>query len=140
MPIDSRHRQQMPPKTSSDRGFGLVFTAFFAIIAGLPLVHGHPPRWPLLAVAVVFLSLALIKPGILAPLNRLWTKFGELLHRLMNPVIMGLMFFVVLTPMALLMRLTGKDPLRLRLDHDTDSYWIPRQPPGPPPESLKNQF
>ena len=140
MPIDSRQHSQMPVKTSSERGFGLVFTAFFALLAGLPLLHGHAPRWSLLAVAAVFLALALLSPSLLAPLNRLWTKFGEILHRVMNPVIMGLMFFLIITPMALAMRLAGKDPLRLRMDPDTDSYWIPREPPGPPPESLKNQF
>ena len=130
----------MPEKSSTDRGFGLVFTAFFVLIACLPLLHGQTPRWTLLGLAAVFLLLALLRPSLLAPLNRLWMRFGALLHQFMNPVIMGLMFFLIITPMALAMRLAGKDPLHRKMDADAGSYWIPREPPGPPPESLKNQF
>ena len=79
-------------------------------------------------------------PAALAPLNRVWTRFGLLLHRIVSPVVLGVMFFVVVTPTGLLMRALGKDPLRLRLTVTQRSYWIDRQPPGPAPDTLNNQF
>src|SRR5262245_23347122 len=136
---ESFHREANV-KGSSDRSFGLVFAAFFAIVAALPLLFGAPLRWWALAVAGLFLLLALVAPAALAPLNRLWTKFGLLLHRVMSPVVLGVMFFLVITPIGLLMRLLGKDLLRLKFDRAAGSYWISREPPGPPPESLKDQF
>ena len=75
-----------------------------------------------------------------APLNRLWLKFGLLLYKVMNPLILGLLFFVTIMPIGLVMRAFGKDFLRLRLDRNAKSYWIDRTPPGPPPQSMRNQF
>lgn len=125
---------------SSDRSFGLVFAAFFALIGLLPLLLGKSPRIWALGTAGVFLLAALLFPSLLAPLNRLWLKLGLLLHRIVSPIALGIMFFLVITPMGLVMRAMGKDFLRLRLDPAARSYWIPREPPGPAPESLKNQF
>ena len=127
-------------KSASDRSFGFVFTAFFAIIGLLPLLHGHSLRIWALAVSAVFLLLALLLPACLTPLNRLWTKFGMLLHHIVSPLALGILFFLVVTPIGLVMRLFGKDPLRLRLDRSAGSYWIERTPPGPAADSLKNQF
>lgn len=127
-------------QSSSDRSFGIVFTVFFAIIGLLPLLHGHGLRLWALAVSAVFLLLALLFPACLAPLNRLWTKFGMLLHHIVSPLALGILFFLVVTPIGLVMRLFGKDPLRLRLDRSASSYWIERTPPGPTADSLKNQF
>lgn len=125
---------------SSNRSFGLVFAAFFGVIGLLPLVMGRPPRvWPILT-GLLFLLAALLFPSALAPLNRLWFKLGLLLHRVVSPIALGIMFFLVFTPMGLLMRAMGKDPLRLRRDANAQTYWIDRQPPGPAPESLKDQF
>jgi hypothetical protein len=124
----------------SDRSFGLVFAAIFALIGLLPLLFGRGPRVWALAAAGLFLLAALAFPPVLAPLNRLWLKFGLLLHRFVSPIALGIMFFLVITPMGLVMRAMGKDFLRLRLDPAADSYWIERKPPGPAPESLKNQF
>ncbi|HQR50033.1 MAG TPA: SxtJ family membrane protein, partial [Methylophilaceae bacterium] len=87
-----------------------------------------------------FLLLALVIPRVLAPANRAWTKFGLLLHDIVSPIALGILFFVVVTPTGLLMRLLGKDPLRLRFERSAKSYWIVRTPPGPDAESLKNQF
>lgn len=127
-------------KASSDRAFGGVITAALLLIALLPLwVGGHPRTWALVAAAIVA-SAAALAPALLSPLNRLWTTFGELLRRLMSPLILAFIFFVVLTPLGLLMRLFGKDLLRLRLDRHATSYWQPRHPPGPKPESFKDQF
>jgi hypothetical protein len=125
---------------SSDRTFGLVFTAFFAIVAVLPMLRGEPPRLWAFAAAGAFLLLALAVPRALAPLNRLWLRFGDLLHRIVSPIALAILFYGVVTPTGLLMRLFGKDPLRLRFDREAKSYWIAREPPGPPPESLKDQF
>jgi predicted membrane metal-binding protein len=129
-----------PAKTSSDRSFGLVFAAVFAIVTIWPLIHGEDIRWWSLAIAAAFLVIALAIPRILHPLNRAWTAFGLLLHRIVSPVIMGAIFFVAVTPIALLMRLFGKIPLQLRFDPKAASYWIVRTPPGPAGDTMKNQF
>jgi predicted membrane metal-binding protein len=127
-------------KPSSDRSFGLVVATFFLIVGFWPLVRAQPIRWWALGVAAVFALLALLWTAALAPLNRLWVKLGALLYKVVSPVVMALLFYVTVTPIALLMRLLGKDPLRLRRDPDAASYWIDRTPPGPSPESMKNQF
>ncbi len=88
----------------------------------------------------MFLILAYTFPRILNPLNRLWLKFGLLLYKVVNPIVLGLLFFVTIAPIGLVMRMFGKDFLRLKLDRDAKSYWIERAPPGPPPQSMKNQF
>lgn len=125
---------------SSDRSFGFVFAAVFAAIGFAPLLHGGMVRvWPL-PVAGLFLAIAVLRPAVLAPLNGLWRRFGLLLHRIVNPLIMGLMFFAAVTPTAWVLRLFGKRPLKLQFESKVDSYWIPRNPPGPPPESIRRQF
>jgi hypothetical protein len=81
-----------------------------------------------------------MRPSLLSPLNRLWLGLGAILHRIVNPLVMGLMFFAVITPTALILKLIGKDLRRRRFSPGTQSYWIPRQPPGPEPQSMRNQF
>lgn len=125
---------------SSNRTFGCVFAAFFGLVGLLPLITGRPPRIWALGGGGIFLLVALLFPSVLAPLNRLWTKLGLLLHRVVSPIALGIMFFLVITPMGLVMRALGKDPLRLRLRPDAESYWIDRCPPGPAPETMKDQF
>jgi hypothetical protein len=127
-------------KMGSERSFGLVFAGFFALVGLWPLLGGEAPRNWALGLGALFLLLAFAAPKLLTPLNKLWFKFGLLLHHIVNPLVMALMFFVVIMPIGLLMRIFGKDPLRLRFDREAKSYWIPRDPPGPAPESLKNQF
>ena len=127
-------------KGSSNRFFGIVFAVVFAIIGLFPLIDGSSVRWWSLIVAGVFLALAFAAPKLLSPLNRLWMRFGLLLHRIVNPLVMALLFFLVVTPIALLMRLFGKRPLHLETEPDAQSYWIPRDPPGPEPETMKQQF
>ncbi len=127
-------------KGSSDRGFGIVFTVVFAIIGLWPLIHANGPRWWSLAIALALLAVALARPALLAPLNRVWMRFGLLLHRIVNPVVMGLLFYLVLTPFGFVLRMLGKDPLRRSFDPTARSYWIPRSPPGPLPDTMKNQF
>jgi hypothetical protein len=89
---------------------------------------------------VLFLAAALLYPAVLNPLNRAWLKFGLLLHRLVSPFVMGLVFFGTVLPTGLIMRAMGKDLLRLKPQPDAESYWIVRQPPGPAPETMKDQF
>ena len=133
-----RHTSQI--QSSSDRSFGFVFAAVFLIIALYPLLHASGIRIWAVVISGLFLLLAALVPQILAPANRLWTKFGMLLHHIVSPVALGVLFFLVVTPTGLLMRLFGKDPLRLRFDPAADSYWIKRDPPGPAADSLNNQF
>ena len=125
---------------SSDRSFGLVFSAFFLIIAVLPLFDGGRMRLWASIVSGLFLAASFVAPGILSPLNRLWTRFGLLLHKIVGPVVLGVMFYAMVTPMGILRRLFGNDPMRLRLEPALKSYWIKREPPGPKPESMTDQF
>ncbi len=125
---------------SSDRAFGLVFAAVFLLVSLWPAVRGEMPRWWALAIAAVFAGTAILWPRALAVPNKLWTKLGVLLGAVVGSVALGLLFYAVLTPLGVFMRLTGKDPLRLRPDRAARSYWIPREPPGPPPDSMDRQF
>lgn len=133
-------RSSEPVAGSSDRSFGLVFAGFFALLT----LHnwwraGH--AWPIeLAIAAVFLAAALVRPNLLHWPNLAWTKLGSLLGAVVSPIVMALLFFLVVTPVGLLMRLTGTDPLRRRGPRQGDSYWIVREPPGPPGESMSEQF
>ena len=124
----------------SDRSFGVVFTVVFSLVGLLPLWRGAGPRWWAVGVAVVVGLLALLWPRALAPANRVWLRIGLLLHRIVSPVALGVMFYGVVTPMGALMRVCGKDSLRLQRDDKQASYWIRRDPPGPKPDSMSNQF
>jgi hypothetical protein len=125
----------------SERAFGLVFTVVLGGVGVWILLFGTRwPAWPWLGAASVLLALSLCAPRVLAPLNRAWFRFGLRLHAVVNPVILGFVFFCVVTPIGLLARLVGKDFLRLRRDPKATSYWIERDPPGPAPESLRDQF
>jgi len=125
---------------SSDRSFGFVFAVVFVVIAAWPLLAGNGVRPWALAVAAGFALIAVVMPSLLAVLNRLWMKFGLLLGKIVSPVALGILFYGAFTPLGIVMRLAGKDPLRLKLDPHATSYWIPREPPGPPPGSMTNQF
>ena len=140
--MDEHHENLSRPhaKASSDRSFGFVFGVVFAVVALWPMLEDATPRWWALLIGAVFAVLALIRPGSLSPLNRAWAQFGLLLHRVVNPIVMGLLFVLVVAPMGIAMRLLGKDLLSLRLDKEAKSYWIERKPPGPAPESMNNQF
>jgi hypothetical protein len=133
------HREEKI-KGSSDRSFGIVFAVVFALIAGWPLLYGGELRLWSLAVAFAFARVAWLRPALLAGPNRWWMKFGLLLGMVVSPIALGILFFAVLVPIGFLMRATGKDPLRLKREAGAESYWIPRAPPGPPPDSMKNQF
>ena len=125
---------------SSDRSFGLVFAAVFLIIAAFPLFYGEGIRWGSVGVAGIFALLALLRPTLLSLLNRLWMKFGLLLGKIVSPIALGILFYLVITPIGIVIRLSGKDPLRLKFMPEADTYWILREPPGPEPGSLSKQF
>ena len=125
---------------SSDRSLGFVFAIVFAAVGLWPLKEAQPPLAWALGVAAATGAVAAFRPAWLGPLNRLWTRFGLILHHIVNPVVMALLFYLAITPYALVMRLFGKDLLKLRFEPDRKSYWIERQPPGPAPDSMKRQF
>ena len=125
---------------SSDRSFGLVFAGAFLIVACWPLFYGGLLRWWSLGIAIAFALVAICKPVLLKRLNWLWTRLGLLLGKIVSPIALGILFYAVVTPIGMLVRLTNKDPLRLKLDAGADTYWITRKPPGPPPDSMNNQF
>jgi hypothetical protein len=127
-------------KASSDRSFGLVFAAVFAILAAWPVVSGGALRLWALALAVVFLAAALAYPRILHPLNRLWFRIGALLHHVVTPIVMGLIFCFGVVPTALIMRMRHRDPLRLDVHRNGETNWVVRVPPGPSPDSMKRLF
>ena len=127
------------PERSSDRTFGLLFAAIFAGVAFWPLPEGSVRVWSLL-VGLIFLVLALGSPGALSWLNLSWMRFGLLLNRIVSPVAIGIVYYLALVPTALLMRVFGKLPLHLDYDPKADSYWIPRNPAGPDPKTMIDQF
>ena len=127
-------------RSSSDRTFGFVFTAFFLATGLFPMFKHHPPRqWSLIASGACLL-VALVYPALLHPANFLWTRLAVLLNKIVSPIVTGLVFYLVFTPMGVLMRMCGKDPLRLRFESNKNSYWMERNPAGPLPESMSNQF
>ena len=127
-------------KAGSERALGIVFAVVFMIVGLWPLIGGGAIRLWALIVAGVFMALGCLAPKLLKPLNWLWFRFGLLLHKVMNPLIMALLFFTTVTPIAIIMKIMGKDPLRRKFDPTAKSYWIERQPPGPDPETMRNQF
>jgi hypothetical protein len=128
-------------KNSSARSFGLVFTTFFVLVGAVPVVrHSGGPRWWALVLAACILAVALLKSSWLVAPSRLWTKLGLLLNQVVSPVVMAVLFFGMFTPVAAILRLTGRDSLRLRRDPDAKSYWIDRVPAGPDPQGMANQF
>jgi hypothetical protein len=125
---------------SSDRTFGCVMAGFFALVALLPMLSGKTPRLWAFVVATAFLLPALLFPRSLSLLNKLWTRFGLLLSSIMSPIASAVMFFGVITPYGWLARKFRKDAFPIRFDAAAKSYWITRTPPGPEPQSLKDQF
>ena len=124
----------------SDRSFGLVMALALAAVTALNAWHSGK-LWPWTGgLAALFVAAALLRPAVLHPLNLVWLRFGLLLHRVVNPVVMALLFYGTVLPTGLVMRLMGKDLLRLKRQPDADSYWIVRQPPGPSPETMRDQF
>jgi hypothetical protein len=128
-----------PASESSDRSFGLVFAVLFAVVALWPLIYFELPRWWALGVALAFMAAALIRPQLLHHFNRAWLAFGRLLHRIVGPLVMGMIYFLCVTPTGLIMRLRRKNLLWLKRP-PVKSYWIPRDELPPGAQSMRNQF
>jgi hypothetical protein len=135
---DYSRREEL--RVPSDRSVGIVFAAFFAAVAVWPLLSSRPFRLWAAVAAAAFLGAVLLFPSVLHPLNRIWTALGLAIGRVIEPVVTTVLYFAVFTPWGLLLRALGKDLLQLRYDSRASSYWIPRKPPGPPPETMSNQF
>ena len=124
----------------STRAFGITMTVVLVLLALLNLWQDGS-WWPwLLGIAALPAIAAYLCPSAIQPLNRAWLKLGLALHAVVSPVVMGLLFFTVITATAVIMRILGKNLLRLSRPENVQSYWIPRRPPGPAPESMKDQF
>ena len=123
-------------KISSNRSFGIVFFVVFLIIAIYPLTHSGDVRLWSVIFSIVFLVLGLLNSKILTPLNKLWFKLGIFLGKIISPIVMGIIFFLVVTPIGLIMRLLGKDVLSLKYNKNK-SYWIEKKGPK---SIMKNQF
>jgi len=121
---------------STNKSFGIVFFVFFLIIALYTLIHYSDIRYWSLFLSLIFLILGLVNSRILTPLNKLWFKFGTFLGKIISPIIMGLIFFIVVTPIAIFMKVLNKDLLNLKFNNDK-SYWIEKTGPK---SKMKNQF
>jgi Saxitoxin biosynthesis operon protein SxtJ len=124
----------------SDRNFGFTMAVVFALIGALGLYKSssHAPIW--LGIAALFAGLTVWRPQSLGVANRAWLKLGLLMYRVVNPVIMAILFFGAILPIGWMMRIFGKDFLRLRWDRSASTYWLPRADPRPPSESMRQQF
>ncbi len=111
---------------SSNKSFGILFSIVFLILGLWPLKNSQDPNYYIIIIALVFLLLGVINSKILTPLNKAWVKFGEILGRIVAPIVMALVYFVILTPISLIMRILGKDLLELKKTNN-DTYWIKRE-------------
>ena len=123
-------------KIGSNKSFGIVFSIFFFIIASYPLLSHNEIRLWSLIISIIFLVLGLLNSKLLTPLNKVWFKFGLLLSKFISPVIMGIIFFLVVTPTGLIMRLFKKDLLNLKYNKNS-TYWVEKKEPK---SKMKNQF
>jgi hypothetical protein len=126
--------------TASERQFGIVFAVVFAVVACWPLRTGGAVRWWAAAISAAFLAAAFLWPSLLAPANRLWTRFGLLLHRVTSPVILGLLFYGVVTPIGVIARRMGGISIRTRRDPAEPSYWVPANSSGLDPAAMRKPF
>lgn len=134
---ESLHGSTLP----SERTFGFVFTGIFLIITGYLWYQDSKPLaiQIFLVLAVAFFACALFMPIVLRPFNKAWYKLGLLMGRVVSPIVLGILFFILISPIAIVMRLAGRDALKLR-KQNVQSHWIDRAPPGPSSESFKEQF
>ena len=124
-------------KIGSNRNFGLVFFFVFLIVGLWPLLNGGPFRIWSIVIAIIFLILGLMNSKLLTPLNKLWFKFGLFLGTIVSPFVMGIIFFLVITPIGFVMKIIGKDLLNIKHDNKKKSYWINRDKSK---STMKQQF
>ena len=133
--MDSKFNNNI--KISSNRSFGIVFFVVFLFIALYPITYSEDIRIWSLIISFIFIILGLLNSKILTPLNKLWFKFGVILGKIISPIIMGIIFFLVVTPIGLIMKVLGKDLLRLKYNKKDNTYWIEKNGPK---TKMKNQF
>ena len=138
--ILGNHAGNGKPAGPSDRSFGLAFAGLFFVIAAAPVFSGGPIRFRALIASFAFLLISLIKPSLLSRLNKFWSSFMLLLQNVVSIIVLAVLFFLVVTPFGMIMRLRHKDALRLSKSPDSDSYWIDREPAGPTKNNMTNQF
>lgn len=128
-------------KLPSNRNFGFLFAGVFALLSAYAGYKGDDVLriYGWLIAGIVFGLAAIVAPNLLTPFNKAWMKLGELMGKVVSPLVLGVIFFVLITPIALVSRLFGRDELRLKKTN-ARSYWIDRVPPGPAGDSFKNQF
>ena len=124
-------------KISTNRSFGMVFFAFFLIVGLWPLINNETIRVWSIVISLIFLLLGLLNSKLLTPLNKIWFKFGIFLGSIIAPIAMGFVFFIVITPIGIFMRLLGKDILKKKYNKKEKSYWIYRDKTN---SSMRNQF
>jgi hypothetical protein len=135
-----RLQQEEELKLPSNRNFGFTIAIAFLVIGVLPLLRHGGLRWWAWIVAAIFGVVAWLRPQWLTILNYWWLRLGLLLGHIVSPIAMAVLFYVVITPIGLIMRAFGKAAMRVRFDSKAPSYWVVRDPPGPPPDSMRNQF
>ena len=123
-------------KIGSNKSFGIVFSIVFLVIAFWPMLNGNEINYWSLAISIVFLILGLINSKILTPLNKIWFKFGILLGNVVGPIVMGIIFFLIVTPTSIIMKILGKDLLNLKKNNN-NSYWIEKSNQN---SKMKNQY
>ena len=126
----------MKSEKPSNKSFGILFFIVFLLVTFWPILNNNPPRWQILPFALIFLILGLLNSKILSPFNKYWIKLGELLGRVIAPLVMLIIYFALITPLSLLVKLFGKDLLNLKLNKST-SYWIDKKKKL---TSMKKQF
>ena len=125
----------------SNRSFGFAFVVFFALVGAYRWWHGSRLYPYLFALSLLVGATTFLKPSLLTPFNRAWLKFGEILHRVVSPIALGIMFFGIITPFGIAARfLSCRDAMRRKYEPSASSYWIERAPPGPDPDGFHNQF
>jgi hypothetical protein len=138
--MDFQPHHRTPAARVPNRKFGLTVGGVLIVLGLVPLLKRHAPSLPLVGVGVALVFFALIFPTALGPLNKLWMRLGHWLHHIVNPIILGIVFFAVVTPTGLIRRAFVRDPLHLRFRPDLPSYWRKRPQQTVTPQSMKNQF
>lgn len=140
MAIENKKLSAQPQKTLTNRTFGLIFAGIFLVFTLFPLIKGNAINQWTGYLSAAFAVLAILVPIALTPFNKLFQLFGQVMHKITNPLIMGLVFFLTVLPTGLILKILGKDPMRRKLDPSAESYWIKREAGSITKESFDNQF
>jgi len=140
MTIEPKNVPKKPQKTLENRTFGLIFAGIFVVFSLFPLLKGNAINYWVAILGGVFAALAVLLPAALTPLNKLFQLFGQFMHKVTNPLIMGLVFFLTVLPTGVILKLLGKDPMRRKLDPAVNTYWIKRDSDSITKELFDNQF